>query len=196
VFAVLTLSSLTFAAAFYLTSKGIPVIGAAQDATEWITSRNMLSVFCTQDYAKVYSQFGLIYKQLGATNLASMGYSISPASSESAKGVAVSARLADPKVGYLNANFPFGSTNVGPAALAIKGAGSDALNASIETNTEFALIDALRQEGVTLKVGLVATGYGGDLFLGGRSGVRTARACTSPSPGSRSSSTPLPLRSW
>jgi branched-chain amino acid transport system substrate-binding protein len=175
VFAVLALSALTFAAAPYLTSKGIPVIGAAQDATEWLTARNMFSIFGTEDYTKVYSQYGLIYKGLGATNLASIGYSVSPASADAAKGTAVSARLAGLKVGYMNANFPFGSTNVAPAALAIKAAGSDALNASIETNTEFALINALRQEGVNLKVALVSTGYGGDLAAGGPGAEQTAQ---------------------
>ncbi|MDA8043866.1 MAG: ABC transporter substrate-binding protein [Actinomycetota bacterium] len=175
VFAVLTLSSLTFAAAPYLTSHGIPVIGAAQDSTEWTTSRNMFSVFGTEDFTRVYSVLGDIYKQLGGTNLASLGYSISPSSADAAKGAAVSAHLAGLEVGYLNASFPFGGTNVGPAALAIKASGADSLNASIETSTEFALIRALRQEGVQLKVALVATGYGGDLVTGGPDGQSVAQ---------------------
>lgn len=175
VFAVLVLSALAFAATTYLTSKGIPVIGAAQDGPEWITSRNMFSVFGTPDYTKVYSQYGLVFKGLGATNVASIGYSISPASADAAKGAAVSARVAGLRVGYLNANFPFGSTDVGPVALAIKAAGADALNASIETNTEFALIDALRQNGAGPKVALVSTGYGGDLYAGGPGAQRIAQ---------------------
>lgn len=175
VFAVLALSALTFAAAPYLTSHGIPVIGAAEDGTEWLTARNMFSVFGTEDYTKVYSQYGLIFKKLGATNVASIGYSISPSSADAAKGAAVSARLAGLKVGYLNANFPFGSTNVGPVALAIKAAGSNGLNASIETNTEFALINALRQDGANPKVALVSTGYGGDLAAGGPGAEQTAQ---------------------
>ncbi len=145
---MLALSALTFAAAPYLASRGIPVIGAAQDASEWTTSPNMFSVIGTRDYSKVYSQDGLILKDLGATNVASIGYSISPSSAGAAKAAAISARLAGLKVGYLNANFPFGRTNVAPTALAFKTAGSDGLSASIETNTEFALIDALRQEGI------------------------------------------------
>jgi branched-chain amino acid transport system substrate-binding protein len=175
VFAVLALSALTFAAAPYLTSRGIPVIGAAQDATEWTTSRNMFSVIGTRDYTKVYSQDGLIFKDLGATNVASIGYSISPSSAGAAKAAAISARLAGLKVGYLNANFPFGSTNVAPTALAIKTAGSDGLNASIETNTEFALIEALRQDGINPKVALVSTGYGNDLSTGGPGAERMAQ---------------------
>jgi ABC-type branched-subunit amino acid transport system substrate-binding protein len=175
VFAVLALSALTFAAAPYLMHSGTPVIGAAEDGTEWVTACNMFSVFGTADYTKVYSQYGMIYKALGATNVASIGYNVSPSSADAAKGTAVSARLAGLKVGYLKPNFPFGSTNVGPTALAIKAAGSDALNASIETNTEFALINALRQEGVNLKAALVSTGYGIDLSSGGPGGEQIAQ---------------------
>ena len=70
------------------------MIGAAVDSTEWITDRNMFSIIGTQDYTKVYSQWGTIYKKLGVTNLASLGYSISPSSAGSANGIAKSAELA------------------------------------------------------------------------------------------------------
>jgi len=175
VFAVLASSALTFAAAPYLASHGIPVVGAAIDSTEWITDRNMFSVIGTEDYTKVYSQFGLFFKLVGATNLGSVGYSISPSSSASAKSTAVSAQQAGVKVGYLNASFPFGSTNVGPAVLAMKAAGIDAFSGSIETNTEFAMISGLRQQGVHLKAPLLATGYGGDLTSGGPGAEQAAQ---------------------
>lgn len=175
VFAVLASSALTFAAAPYLASHGIPVVGAAIDSTEWITDRNMFSVIGTEDYSKVYSQFGLFFKLVGATNLGSVGYSISPSSSSSAKSTAVSAQEAGLKVGYLNASFPFGGTNVGPAVLAMKAAGIDAFSGSIETNTEFAMISGLRQQGVHLKAPLLATGYGGDLTSGGPGAQQAAQ---------------------
>jgi branched-chain amino acid transport system substrate-binding protein len=69
---------------------------------------------------------GELIKKLGGTNLASVGYSISPRSSEAAKAAAISAQLAGLQVGYLNTKFPFGDTNVGPAVLAMKQAGSTA----------------------------------------------------------------------
>ena len=172
-FAVIANSALTFSAAPYLASQGIPVIGAAIDSTEWITDRNMFSVVGTEDYTKVYSQWGTIYKKLGVTNLASLGYSISPSSAGSANGIAKAAELAGIKVGYLNASFPFGSTNTDPVALALKSAGVNGLSASIETSTEFALINQLKDEGLKVTV-LNATGYGGDLFLGGAGGVKDA----------------------
>ncbi len=167
VFAVIASSAFAFEAAPYLASHGIPVVGVAIDSTEWITDRNMFSVIGTQDYSKVYSQFGLFFKLVGATNLGSVGYSVSPSSSQSAKSTAISAQEAGLKVGYLNASFPFGGTNVGPAVLAMKAAGIDAFSGSIETNTEFAMITGLRQQGVHLKAPLLATGYGGDLTSGG-----------------------------
>jgi ABC-type branched-subunit amino acid transport system substrate-binding protein len=175
VFAVIANSAITFAAAPFLASHGIPVVGAGVDATEWITDRNMFSVIGDLDFTRVYSVWGEILKRLGVTNLASLGYSISPSSADTAKGNAISAQLAGLKVGYLNANFPFGGTNVGPAALAIKAAGSDGLITSIEQNTEFALVDALRNEGAPIKVVLNATGYGADLAGGGPGATRIAQ---------------------
>jgi branched-chain amino acid transport system substrate-binding protein len=175
VFAVIANSAITFAAAPYLASHGIPVVGAGVDATEWITDPNMFSVIGDLDFTRVYSVWGEVLKRLGVTNLASLGYSISPSSADTAKGNAISAQLAGIKVGYLNANFPFGGTNVGPAALAIKAAGSDGLITSIEQNTEFALVDALHNEGAPVKVVLNATGYGADLAGGGPGATRIAQ---------------------
>jgi branched-chain amino acid transport system substrate-binding protein len=167
VFAVVALSGLTFAGAAFLTSKGVPVVGADEDGNEWITSRNMFSVYGTPNFAQVETTTGSILKLLGATNFAAIGYGISPSSAEAAKGSAASAQAAGIKVGYLNANFPFGGTNVGPAVLAMKNAGVDSFIADVEQSTSFAMIQALRQQGVPLKAALSATGYGGDLVSAG-----------------------------
>jgi ABC-type branched-subunit amino acid transport system substrate-binding protein len=167
VFAVLAYSGATFGAEPFLKSKGIPVIGANIDASEWTTAPNMFSVAGTSDYHDVFTQTGLQFKGLGATNIAAIGYSVSPSSSDTAKSNAASAQLAGLKVGYLNANFPLGGTNAGPAVLAMKAAGIDGLAAPIDANTEFAVVKGLRQEGVNLKVVLASTGYGGDLIQGG-----------------------------
>jgi ABC-type branched-subunit amino acid transport system substrate-binding protein len=174
VFAVIANSALTFAAAPYLKSKGIPVIGAAVDAGEWVTNANMFSIIGTQDYNKIYSMFGQFFKAVGVTNLASLGYSISPSSSLSAKGAAASVEQYGIKVGYLNAQFPFGGTNTGPSVLAMKSAGVDGFSGAIETNTVFAIINDLRNAGVTVK-SLMATGYGGDLVQGGPGAVQAAQ---------------------
>jgi ABC-type branched-subunit amino acid transport system substrate-binding protein len=175
VFAVLANTAVTFAAAPFLASKGIPVVGESGDGNEWVTDRNMFSVIGTEDYTKVYSQFGQIFKNLGVTNLAALGYGISPSSAQAAKGIAVSAQLLGIKVGYLNVNVPFGTTNVGPFALAMKSDRVDGMSAEILTSTEFALIRQLRQEGVNMRGVLMAQGYGGDLYSGGPAGVQTAQ---------------------
>ena len=175
VFAVIAVSGLTFAAAPYLTSHGVPVIGSATDGTEWITSRNMFSVFGTQDFTKVSTTEGQAFKLLGITNVGIIGYGIVPSASESAKGSAVSAREAGIKVGYLNANFPFGSTDVQPAVLAMKAAGVDGYTGSVEENTSFAVVEALRQAGVSLKAALFAVGYGADLVEAGPGAAQAAQ---------------------
>jgi ABC-type branched-subunit amino acid transport system substrate-binding protein len=175
VFAVIAVSALTFSAAPFLTSQGVPVIGAAEDGTEWITSNNMFGAFGYTDPRIVTTTYGQYFKMEGGTNVGSLGYSISPSSAESAKGAAASAETAGLKTGYLNANFPFGSTNVQPVALAMKSAGVDAVTASTDPNTAFALITALRQADANPKVAVFATGYGGDLQQAGPNAQQVAQ---------------------
>jgi ABC-type branched-subunit amino acid transport system substrate-binding protein len=174
VFAVIANSALTFAAAPYLKSKGIPVIGAGVDASEWATNPNMFSIIGVADYNKIYSNPGQFFKMVGVTNLASLGYSISPSSSLTAKSHAASAQQYGIKVGYLNAQFPFGGTNTGPAVLAMKSAGVNGFDGAVETQTVFAIINDLKNAGVTVKA-LMATGYGGDLVQGGPGAVQAAQ---------------------
>jgi ABC-type branched-subunit amino acid transport system substrate-binding protein len=174
VFAVIAVSALTFSAAPFLTSQGIPVIGAAEDGTEWITSNNMFGVFGFTDPRLVTTTYGQYFKMEGGTNVGSLGYSISPSSAEAAKSAVASAQAAGLKNGYLNANFPFGSTNVQPVALAMKSAGVDAVTASTDPNTAFALITALRQSDANPKVAVFATGYGGDLQQAGPNAQQVA----------------------
>ncbi len=167
VFAVILISDLGFGAAPYLKSKGIPVIGAAVDSTEWTTDRNMFSIFGTPDYTKVETTTGLFFKLAGATNVGAIGYGIVPSAADYALGTAVSARAAGLKVGYINAQFPLGSTNVGPEVLAMKSAGIDGLLMLVQQNTSFAILSALRQQGADVKVPLLSAGYGADLLSSG-----------------------------
>jgi branched-chain amino acid transport system substrate-binding protein len=127
----------------------------------------MFSVFGFQDFHSVQTTTGDFLKLVGANNLAAVGYSVPQSSNLAAKNSAASAQHAGIKVGYLNAQFPLGSTDVGPLTLAIKNAHSDSLLAAIEENTSFALITSLRQQGVTLKAPVLSVGYGGDLAEGG-----------------------------
>jgi ABC-type branched-subunit amino acid transport system substrate-binding protein len=105
--------------------------------------------------------------------------------------VADSAKAAGIKIGYLNASFAFGSTNVQPVALAMKAAGVDGATASVDPNTSYALITALRQAGVDLKAFLLPTGYGA-LFRPVPVPSGRRRTSTSSSPSNRSRCTRPP----
>jgi len=175
VFAVIAISGLTFGGASFLTSQGVPVIGSASDSTEWIASQNMFSVTNTGSFTNVYTTDGLLLKLLGITNLGVIGFGVSPSSADSATGASLSAKAADVKTGYLNANVPFGTTNVAPLALAMKSGGVNGFIGEVGTNTSFAMVQALRQDGVTLKGTLLPTGYGGDLTQGGPGAKQTAQ---------------------
>ncbi|MBL7550497.1 ABC transporter substrate-binding protein [Frankia sp. AgB1.9] len=175
VLAVLGESALMFTASNYLTAHNVPVIGISQDGPEWAASKNMFSVTGPLQQTKVATTYGKIFKLLGVSNLAALGYGSSPVSSEAAGSGALSAEVAGLKVGYLNAKFAFGSTNVGPEVLAMKSAGIDGLYPTVDPDTAFALISGLRDQGVSLKAALLPTGYGGDLLQAGQGALNEAQ---------------------
>jgi ABC-type branched-subunit amino acid transport system substrate-binding protein len=172
---VLAQSAITFGAAPYLNAQHVPVIGVAEDAGEWGTDKNMFPIGGALHITAVGTGLGQIFKMLGATTVGTLGYGISPSSADSAEGGMKSAQAAGLKDGYLNANFPFGSTNVQPVAIAMKGAGVDAFYASVDPNTGFSLITALRQEGVNLKAAVLPDGYGADTLQAGPGALQAAQ---------------------
>jgi ABC-type branched-subunit amino acid transport system substrate-binding protein len=174
VFAVIGLSSLLFSAAPYLASKGVPVIGGDYDGTEWLTTPNMFSVFPYEDFTRVSTSIGEIVKMLGGTNLATLGYSISPSSADTAKSYGISAQDAGIKAGYVNANVPFGSTNVAPLVLAMKSAGIDSIYPVTDPDTALAAIVGMRQQGIDLKVPFLAETEG-DLLAGGPASLQQSK---------------------
>ena len=169
---VLSLSAVAFGATGYLTQHGVPVVGVAEDGPEWITSSNMFSAFGFSDPTKVGTNFGQFMKSQGVTIVGAVGYGISPSSSNAAKSAAASAEAAGLKVGYLNSNLPFGTTDVAPIALAMKKAGVDGFTADTDPNTNFAMVTALRQAGDNPKVAIFPTGYGGDLTQAGPGAIQ------------------------
>jgi ABC-type branched-subunit amino acid transport system substrate-binding protein len=175
VLAVLAESALLFTTSNYLTAHGVPVIGVSEDGPEWTTAKNMFSVAGPLQQTKVSTTVGKILKLLGVTNVATVGYGVSPISSEAASSGALSAQVEGIKVGHLNSKFPFGSTDVGPEVLAMKNAGIDGFYASVDPDTGFALISGLRNQGVGLKAALLPTGYGGDLLQAGQGALSDAQ---------------------
>ena len=174
VFAVIGLSSVLFAAAPWLQSQGVPVVGADYDGLEWLETPSMFSVFPYQDPTKVSTTVGAITKILGGTSFASIGYSTLPTSANTAKSYGVSAQDAGLKTGYINPDLPFGTTNVGPLVLAMKSAGIDSLFPATDPDTSLALFVGLRQQGVDLKVPFLAEEEG-DLLAGGPASVTQSK---------------------
>ena len=90
---------------------------------------------------------------------------MSPSSSETAKAtVDYAAQASGLKPGYLNTAVDFGSTDVGPIVLGIKNSGSDGVYLPLDSNTNFAVIQGLQQNGVDMKATVRATGYSQDLL--------------------------------
>lgn len=167
--AVVAVSALTFLAASYLAKNDIPVVGVAEDGSEWASDPNMFSAYGFLNPSAVSTGGGEFFKMEGATAIGAVGYSISPTSADAAKSIAKSAQAAGLTAPYVNANFPFGSTNVQPVAIQMKSDGVNGLASETDPNTTFALIAALKQLGDDLKVAIIPDGYGGDLSQAGPS---------------------------
>lgn len=173
--AVIAHSAIAFSAAPYLTKQGIPVVGVAEDGPEWQTAKNMFSVWGAIHFNKVSTTFGELFKLLGVKTVGALGYDISPSSALAAKGTGVSAQAAGLKAGYINAKFPFGSTNVQPIALAMKNANVDGLTTATDPNTAYALIKALKNIGHPAKAVVLASGYGVDTLQAGPGALQSAQ---------------------
>jgi len=172
--AVIGHSALLFAATNYLTAHNVPVVGIPEDGPEWTTSKNMFQVTGPLDQTYVYSTSGDFLKAKGVTSFGAIGYSVSPQSSEAASAAAESVKRAGIAVGYLNAKFPFGSTDVGPTVIAMKNAHIDGYTGQVDPNTNFAILSALRDQNVQLKAALMPTGYGGDIEQAGPGALQAA----------------------
>ncbi|MBL7489959.1 ABC transporter substrate-binding protein [Frankia sp. AgB1.9] len=173
--AVIAQSALTFIAAPYLAAHNVPVIGSGSDGPEWSTTLSMFPVLGALHQTKVATTVGQFFKARGVTTVGTIGYGASPQSAAGAKSSAASAQAAGLKVGYVNAQFPLGSTDVGPVSLAMKDAGVNGVTSATAPNTSFALITALRQQGVDLKAALLPVGYGGDLLGAGPGATAAAQ---------------------
>jgi branched-chain amino acid transport system substrate-binding protein len=176
VFAIVENSSDFFGAEPYALQQGIPVVGSAIDGPYWGDPKDtniFASVGVTNENYENAAQ-GQFMKSQGVTKCASVGYASSPSSALAAAGFVKSCEAAGLKSAYLNTQFPFGSTNIGPIALAMKNAGVDGLFLPTVPSTSFALIVTLRLLGVKLKAALLPTGYGGDI-LASKPGVQAAQ---------------------
>ena len=170
VFAVIAGTPFFFASAKYLNQQGVPVTGGGFDGPEWGQQPNTNMFSFTGNTGPNFlinseSLGGVNFiKMQGGTNIAAMGYGISPSSSASAQAFGITAPKVGLKAGYINTSIPFGGVNVGPIVLAMKAAHVDSAALQMDNNTNFAIITAAKQAGLNLKVAVSATGYGQSLL--------------------------------
>lgn len=173
--AIITHSALTFSAAPFLKTEGIPVVGPSLDADEWNTDTNMFSIYGPYEVSLATTTMGNFFKLEGVKDIGAIGYSISPSSSGFAKSVITSAQHAGLNAPYLNTTIPLGDTNGAPIALAMKNDKIDGFAAAVDPNTGFAIVSSLRQLGDNPKVAVLGTGYGGDLKQAGPGALQEAQ---------------------
>ncbi len=168
VMGVVSVTPFMFNAYKYLYQAGLPVTGGFFDGPEWGTQpyTNMFASDAGSVDPKypANTAFGLFMKAHGGTVLGSYGYGISPSSTRSAIGTAISVRHAGLKVGVLDTSIPFGGVDFTTQALVAKSKHVNAVYAGLDNNSNFALATALKQAGVKPKVVVFPTGYEPDVI--------------------------------
>ena len=169
VFAVVDNSAFAFLAWRYLKDQGVPMIGGGFDGSYYYNkgNENIISGLGsgTPVPGLTYDTVTKVMKQMGATKVAAVGYGVSPSSSESAKATETyGAKAQGLESVYLNNTLEFGGTDVGPVVLGIKNSGADGLYLPLDSDTNFAIVQGLQQNGVKMKANILATGYSQDLL--------------------------------
>ena len=166
-FAIVSQSALFFLADKYPNQSGVPVTGSYDDGPEWGTQpfTNMFAsdVGSVDPKYPVNTQIGDFIKSHGGSVIATYGYGISPSSARAATQSADSFQHAGGKVGLIDTSIPFGSVNFASAALTAKQDGINAVVPGMDSNSNYALAEALVQAGVKFKA-LFATGYDSSLI--------------------------------
>jgi branched-chain amino acid transport system substrate-binding protein len=164
-FMVVDNSALAFLSYRYLLDAGVPMIGPGFDGTYYFDKGNENIISGVGNQASLpgltYDTPIRVMKRLGAKKVASIGYGVSPSSSEAAT---LTSDVAAPALGlkgvYVNNTLDFGSTDVGPVVLGIKNSGADGAYLPLNADTNFAIVQGLQQNGVDMKANVLATGYG------------------------------------
>jgi branched-chain amino acid transport system substrate-binding protein len=167
-FGIVSQSPLFFLAAKYPQEAGVPVTGSYSDGPEW-GEQPYTNMFASDEGSlnpkyPVNTELGKILKEFGGTSIGAYGYGISPSSSRAAISTADSFKDAGGKIGIVDTSVPFGGVAFGSAALSAKQAGINALAPEMDSNSNYALAEALEQAGVKMKAMLFATGYEPDVI--------------------------------
>jgi branched-chain amino acid transport system substrate-binding protein len=166
VYAVVNNSSFAFQSYRYIEDSGTPLIGGGFDGNYYSQKGNENIINAGGNGSPppegiIFTNGTDVAKKLGATKIGSVGYGISPSSTGVAKDTQEYAAPASGlKPVYLNTAVDFGTTDVGPIVLGIKNAGADAVYLPLDGNTNLAIAQGLRQNGVEMKAVLMASGYG------------------------------------
>jgi branched-chain amino acid transport system substrate-binding protein len=146
----------------FLKQQNVPVVGfasASQDFGE-AAFTNMFSVDGSANPGfLVTTTYGNFFKSQGATSVAGVGYP-DAASTNAVLATMKGVQAVGLHVAYEDTSLPIGSTDVGALALNIKKSGADAMFLPILSNTAYALLAQLKEDGVTLKAAVLLTGYG------------------------------------
>ena len=166
VFAVVDNSPAAYLAYRYLRDSNVPMVGGGFDGNYYSQKGNENIIDAGGNGSPpprgiIFTNGTDVAKKLGATKMASVGYGVSPSSSGVAKDTQTYAAPASGlKPVYLNTAVDFGSTDVGPVVLGIKNSGADAVYLPLDGNTNLAIAQGLKQNGVPMKAVLMASGYG------------------------------------
>jgi branched-chain amino acid transport system substrate-binding protein len=169
VYMIVNDSAFAFLTYRWLLDHNVPLIGGGFDGTYYGSpgNENVISAFGNAAPVNgVSNDLGSkIMKAKGVKKSAALGYGISPSSSEAARSFN---KYAAPAQGikpvYTNVTIDFGSTDVSPLVLGIKNSGADGAWYAMNGNTNLAIAQGLKQNGVDMKAQLMATGYGQDLL--------------------------------
>jgi branched-chain amino acid transport system substrate-binding protein len=166
-FIVVNDSAFAFLTYRYLVDSHVPMIGGGYDGDYYGKPGNesVISVLDAPFAGMSSDGTTRIIKKLGGTKVATLAYGISSSSVASAKTLQ---QYAVPALGmkavYTNPSVDFGTSDVGPLVLGIKNAGADAAYLPLVASSNFAVIQGLQQNNVTMKALVMPTGYGQDLL--------------------------------
>lgn len=165
VFGIIFVSAFTSAATPYMNEQGIPVTGGGFDGPQWgqQPNTNMFTYF-----PPIYTPFdGKFYlydtnaqflQSQGVTQLATIGYQISQASTQNLKSTLETAKPYGIEACYENYSVQFGATSFPTESLAIQNEGCDGLISAMVDSSDVGLSAALKQAGVSIPE-LYYTGY-------------------------------------
>jgi branched-chain amino acid transport system substrate-binding protein len=156
-------SPLFLLAAKYAQQAGMPVTGNSSDGPEWGEQpyTNMFDAFRGSEspVTPVNSIFGNFLRSHGGTTIGTYGYGVSPLSADAAIGGAESFQRAGGRIGVEDASVPFGSVDFTSEALIAKEKHVDAILPTMDDDSNFALLTALKQAGAKVKAALLSVGY-------------------------------------